>query len=36
VGIERYSYKQNDQPRGGGASVTDSGKGLIIYHHDFD
>jgi ketosteroid isomerase-like protein len=34
--FERYSYKQNDKPRGGGASVTDTGKGLIIYHRDAD
>jgi ketosteroid isomerase-like protein len=34
--FERYSYKQNDKPTGGGASVTDTGKGLIIYHHDSD
>jgi ketosteroid isomerase-like protein len=34
--IERYSYKQNDKPRDGGASVTDTGKGLIVYHHDAD
>jgi ketosteroid isomerase-like protein len=34
--FERYSYQQNDKPRGGGASVTDTGKGLIVYHHDSD
>lgn len=34
--FERYSYKQNDKPRGAGAPVTDTGKGLIIYHHDSD
>jgi ketosteroid isomerase-like protein len=34
--FERYSYKQNDQPKSGGASVKDTGKGIIIYHHDMD
>jgi ketosteroid isomerase-like protein len=34
--FERYSYQQKDKPRGGGASVTDTGKGLIIYHRDSD
>lgn len=34
--FERYSYRQNDRPRSGGAAVTDTGKGLIIYHHDSD
>ena len=34
--IERYSYKQDDKSRDGGAPVTDAGKGLIIYHHDAD
>jgi ketosteroid isomerase-like protein len=34
--FERYSYQQNDKPRGGGAPVTDTGKGLIVYHHDSD
>ena len=34
--IERYSYKQNDKARDGAASVTDTGKGLIVYHHDAD
>jgi ketosteroid isomerase-like protein len=32
--FERYSYKQNDKPAGGGVSVTDTGKGLIVYHRD--
>jgi ketosteroid isomerase-like protein len=34
--FERYSYKQNDRPRSGGAAVTDTGKSLIIYHRDSD
>jgi ketosteroid isomerase-like protein len=34
--FERYSYKQNDTPSAGGAAVTDTGKGLVIYHHDSD
>jgi ketosteroid isomerase-like protein len=34
--FERYAYKQNDKPAGGGAPVTDTGKGVIIYHHDAD
>lgn len=34
--FERYSYKENDKPTGGGAPVTDTGKGLIVYHHDAD
>jgi ketosteroid isomerase-like protein len=34
--IERYSYKQNDKPKDGGAPVSDTGKGLIVYHHDSD
>jgi ketosteroid isomerase-like protein len=34
--LERYSYQENDKPRGGGAAVTDTGKGLIIYHRDSD
>lgn len=33
---ERYSYKEHDTPSGGGAAVTDTGKGLIVYHHDAD
>ena len=33
---ERYSYKEHDTPSGGGAAVTDTGKGLIMYHHDAD
>jgi ketosteroid isomerase-like protein len=34
--FERYAYKEHDIPSGGGAPVTDTGKGLIIYHHDAD
>jgi ketosteroid isomerase-like protein len=34
--FERYSYRQKDVPRAGGAPVTDTGKGLIVYHHDAD
>jgi ketosteroid isomerase-like protein len=34
--FERYSYKSADTPKGGGATVHDSGKGLNIYHHDSD
>jgi ketosteroid isomerase-like protein len=34
--FERYAYKQSDRATEGGALVTDTGKGLIIYHHDPD
>jgi ketosteroid isomerase-like protein len=34
--FERYSYKSTDTPKGGGAAVQDTGKGLVIYHHDPD
>jgi ketosteroid isomerase-like protein len=34
--FERCSYKQNDKPRDDRAPVTDTGKGLIVYHHDVD
>jgi len=34
--FELYSYREHDTPKGGGAAVTDTGKGLVIYHHDAD
>jgi ketosteroid isomerase-like protein len=34
--FERYSYKSTDTPQGGGAVAQDTGKGLVIYHHDPD
>ncbi len=34
--FERYAYKEHDTPSGGGATVTDTGKGLLVYHHDAD
>jgi ketosteroid isomerase-like protein len=34
--IERYSYKESDTPKAGGARLEDTGKGLNIYHHDAD
>ena len=34
--IERYSYTSNDTPVGGGDVVTDTGWGLVLYHHDAD
>lgn len=34
--FERYSYRSTDTPKGGGAAVEDTGKGLVIYHHDPD
>mgnify|MGYP001601755079 FL=1 len=34
--FERYSYKSTDTPKAGGAVVTDTGWGLVIYHHDPD
>lgn len=34
--FERYSYKENDEPKAGGAPLTDTGKGLLIYHKDAD
>jgi ketosteroid isomerase-like protein len=34
--FERYAYKEHDTPSGGGPVLTDTGKGLLIYHHDAD
>lgn len=34
--FERYSYRSTDTPRSGGSAVEDTGKGLVIYHHDAD
>ena len=34
--FERYSYTSNDTPVGGGDVVTDTGWGLVLYHHDPD
>ena len=34
--FELYSYKSTDTPQGGGAALEDTGKGLVIYHHDAD
>jgi ketosteroid isomerase-like protein len=34
--FERYSYASNDTPLAGGNPVTDTGWGLVIYHHDPD
>jgi ketosteroid isomerase-like protein len=34
--FERYSYKSTDTPVGGGPVVSDTGWGLLIYHHDAD
>src|SRR5678815_4832724 len=34
--IERYSYTSTDTPIGGGDVVTDTGWGLVLYHHDAD
>lgn len=34
--FERYSYTSTDSPLDGGAVVTDTGWGLVIYHHDAD
>ncbi len=34
--FERYPYRQNDSPVAGGAAVTDTGEGLIVYHDDAD
>lgn len=34
--FEVYSYRATDTPKGGGAAFQDSGKGLVIYHHDPD
>ena len=33
---EMYSYKQSDKPKAGGDLITDTGKGLIVYHRDAD
>ena len=34
--FERYTYKSTDTPKAGGATVVDTGWGLVIYHHDLD
>ena len=34
--FERYSYISTDTPIAGGNPVTDTGWGLVIYHHDTD
>ena len=34
--FERYSYTSSDTPIAGGDRVTDTGWGLVIYHHDAD
>ena len=34
--FERYSYTSTDTPIAGGNPVTDTGWGLVIYHHDTD
>ena len=34
--FERYSYTSTDTPVAGGEAVTDTGWGLVIYHHDAD
>ena len=34
--FERYSYTSTDTPIGGGEVVTDTGWGLVLYHHDAD
>jgi ketosteroid isomerase-like protein len=34
--FERYSYRSTDTPRAGGPVVTDTGWGLVVYHHDAD
>src|SRR3954451_20510218 len=34
--FERYSYTSTDTPIGGGDVVTDTGWGLVLYHHDAD
>ena len=33
---ERYSYKEHDLPKAGGAPLDDVGKGINIYHRDTD
>jgi ketosteroid isomerase-like protein len=34
--FERYSYTSIDTPIAGGSPATDTGWGLVIYHHDAD
>ena len=34
--FEHYHYKSTDTPKGGGAPVSDEGKGINIYHKDSD
>lgn len=34
--FEVYTYKQTDKPKAGGKDVTDTGKGLIVYHREAD
>lgn len=34
--FEQYSYESADTPKGGGDTMRDTGKGLIIYHREDD
>lgn len=34
--FEQYSYESADTPKGGGETMRDTGKGLIIYHREDD
>ena len=34
--FERYGYIATDTPAGGGAAISDTGKGLRLYHRDAD
>lgn len=34
--FEQYSYKEMDKPLAGGPDVTDTGKALLVFHHDAD
>jgi ketosteroid isomerase-like protein len=34
--FERYAYKSTDTPLKGGDPVSDTGWGLVVYHHDSD
>ena len=34
--FERYAYKATDTPKAGGPAIEDKGKGINIYHLDYD
>jgi ketosteroid isomerase-like protein len=34
--FEQYTYEELDKPTAGGPDVTDTGKALLVFHHDAD